>query len=70
MLAEVPYALVVELSGFYPSTFLQSVNGSKNSILNSALKLSLFKSLQVFFFFFVCLSEVFPSEDNAYKKLK
>ena len=69
MLAEVPYALVVELSGFYPSTFLQSVNGSKNSILNSALKLSLFKSLQVFFFF-VCLSEVFPSEDNAYKKLK
>ena len=35
--------------GFYPSTFLQLVNGSKNSILNWVLKLNLFKSLQVFF---------------------
>ena len=44
-------------SGFYPSTFLQPVNGSKNSILNWVLKLNLFKFLQVFFFFFFkCLS--------------
>ena len=40
------------LSGFYSSTFLQLVNGSKDSILNRVFKLNLFKSLQVFFFFF------------------
>ena len=36
--------------GFYPSTFLQPKNGSKNSILNWVLTLNLFK------YFFVCLS--------------
>ena len=40
-------------AGFYPTTFLQPVDGSKNSILNWVLKLNFFKSLQVFF---VCLS--------------
>ena len=30
-------------SGFYPSTFLQPVNDSKNSIMNWVLKLRLFK---------------------------
>ena len=37
-------------SGFYPSTFLQPVNGSKNSLLYWVFKLNLFK------YFFVCLS--------------
>ena len=41
------------LSGFYPSTFLQLVKGSKNSILNWVLKLIFFKYLQLFF---LCLS--------------
>ena len=41
------------LSGFYPSTFLQLVKGSKNSILNWVLKLIFFKYLQLFF---SCLS--------------
>ena len=35
---------------FYPSTFLQPVNSTKNSILNWVLTLNLFK------YFFVCLS--------------
>ena len=39
-------------SGFYPSTFLQPVNGSKISILNWVLKLN----LPVYARFFVCLS--------------
>ena len=39
-------------SGFYPSTFLQPVNGSKISILNWVLKLN----LPVYSSFFVCLS--------------
>ena len=37
--------------GFYPSTFLQPLNGSKNSILNWVLKTNLFKC------FFLCLSK-------------
>ena len=37
--------------GFYPSTFLQPLNGSKNSILNWVLKPNLFK------YFFLCLSK-------------
>ena len=37
--------------GFYPSTFLQPLNGSKNSILNWVLKPNLFKH------FFLCLSK-------------
>ena len=37
----------------YPSTFLQPVNGKKNSILNWALNLNLFKSLKIFFCMFV-----------------
>ena len=37
-------------AGFYPSTFLQPVNSTKNSILNWVLTLNLFK------YFFVCLS--------------
>ena len=37
-------------AGFYPSTFLQLVNSTKNSILNWVLTLNLFK------YFFVCLS--------------
>ena len=41
------------LSGFYPSTFLQLVKGSKNSILNWVLKLIFFNYLQLFF---LCLS--------------
>ena len=41
------------LPGFYPSTFLQPVNGCKNSILNWVLKLNLFKPLQIFFCMFV-----------------
>ena len=40
-------------SGFYPSTFLHAVNGSKNSILYWVFKLNLLKSLQVFS---LCLS--------------
>ena len=40
-------------AGFYLSTFLQPVNGCKNSIFNWVLKLNFFKSLQVFF---ACLS--------------
>ena len=36
-------------SGFYPSTFLQPINGSKNSILSWVLKLNFFECLQVFF---------------------
>ena len=39
------YTELYILSGFYPGTFLQLVNGSKNSILNLVLKLNLFKSL-------------------------
>ena len=39
-------------SCFYPSTFLQPVNGCKNSILNWVLNLNFFKSLQVFFYMF------------------
>ena len=42
--------MAVISAGFYPSTFLQSVNSSKNSILNWVLKLNFFKSLQVLFF--------------------
>ena len=41
------------LSGFYPSTFLQVVKGSKISILNWVWKLIFFKYLQLFF---LCLS--------------
>ena len=52
-------------SGFYTSTFLQLVNGSKNSILYWVFKLNLFKSLKVyfvivvffFFFLYVCLEK-------------
>ena len=36
--------------GIFPSTFLQPVNGSKNSILNRVMKFNLF---MCFFFFFV-----------------
>ena len=36
---------VFKNASFYPSTFLQPVNGSKNWILNWVLKLNLFKSL-------------------------
>ena len=36
-------------SGFYPTTFPQSVNSSKKSILNWVLKLNLSKFFQVFF---------------------
>ena len=39
--------------GFYPTTFLQPVNSSKNSIFNWVLKLNLFKFFQVFFCIFV-----------------
>ena len=39
--------------GFYRSTFLQLVNGSKNSILNWVLKLNFFRSLRIFLY--VCL---------------
>ena len=39
------YTELYILSGFYPGTFLQLVNGSKNSILNLVMKLNLFKSL-------------------------
>ena len=46
------WEVLTKNSGFYPSTFLQLVNGSKNSILNWVLKLNLFKSLH---FFLVCL---------------
>ena len=35
--------------GIFPSTFLQPLNGSKNSILNGVTKLNLL----MFFFFFV-----------------
>ena len=42
-------------AGFYPSPFLQSANGSKNSILNWVLKLNLFKSLTYFLCF--CLEK-------------
>ena len=38
-------------SGFYPSTFLHPVNGSKNSILYWVFKLNLLKSLQLFSLF-------------------
>ena len=38
-------------SGIFPSTFLQPVSGSKNSILNWVMKLNL---LVFFFFFFFC----------------
>ena len=41
------------LTGFYPSTFLQPINGSKNSILNWVLKLNLFNTIQVIFCIFV-----------------
>ena len=37
-------------SGILPSTFLQSVNGSKNSILNWVMKLNLFMFFLLFFF--------------------
>ena len=55
--------------GFYPTTFLQPVNGSKNSILNWVLKLNLFKFFQVFFYlsrktidrFFILLQYCFYS---------
>ena len=40
-------------ASFYPSTFLQPVNSSKNSILNWVLKLNFFISLQVIFFVYV-----------------
>ena len=42
--------MAVISAGFFPSTFLQSVNSCKNSILNWVLKLNFFKSLQVLFF--------------------
>ena len=41
--------LALNKSGIFPSTFLQPVNGSKNSILNWVMKLNLF----MFFFLFV-----------------
>ena len=41
------------LTDFYPSTFLQPINGSKNSILNWVLKLNLFNTIQVIFCIFV-----------------
>ena len=41
------------LTGFYPSTFLQPIYGSKNSILNWVLKLNLFNTIQVIFCIFV-----------------
>ena len=37
------------MSGIFPSTFLQPLNSSKNSILNGVTKLNLL----MFFFFFV-----------------
>ena len=43
--------IVLTRAGFYPSTFLQPVNGRKNSILHWVLKLNFFKSLQVFFLY-------------------
>ena len=43
-------------SGFYPSTFLQPVNGIKSSILYQVFKLNLFKSLQAFLLY-VCLEK-------------
>ena len=51
--------------GFYPNTFLQPVNGSKNSILNWVLKLNLLKSLQVFFSY-VCLDRSFILLHHCY----
>ena len=42
--------------GFYLSTFLQLVSGSRNSILYQVFKLNLFKSLQVFLLY-VCLEK-------------
>ena len=50
------------LAGFYPSTFLQPVNGTENSILNWVLKLSLFKSLQGFFCFFLMFVKENPRQ--------
>ena len=38
-------------AGFYPSTFLQLANGSKNSFLNWVLKLYFLISLQVLFLY-------------------
>ena len=40
-------------SRIFPSTFLQPVNGKKNSILNWVMKLNLFMCLQLNPFFFV-----------------
>ena len=40
--------IYIDIAGFYPSTFLQPVNSSKNSILNQVLKLNLFKRLSFF----------------------
>ena len=47
------YIYMYIYSGFYPSTILQPVNRCKKSILNWALKLNFFKSLQAFFCMFV-----------------
>ena len=43
------------LSGIFPSTFLQPVNGSKNSILNWVMKLSPF---MCFYFYFLFLKHL------------
>ena len=42
--------LALNKSGIFPSTFLQLVNGSKNSILNWVMKLNLFVFFLVCFF--------------------
>ena len=45
-----------KVAGFYPTTFLQPVNSSKNSILNWVLKLNLSKFFKVFFLY-ICLKK-------------